>query len=305
MNRAAQFKKVTHVIFDLDGVLLDTERLYTLAIQNIVGKYGKTFTWEIKAHIMGLTGTEAAQRMVELMELPVMPEEFYKLAQAEYAGYRRSIETIARRFGKKYTPEIQGKVIGTLERESARIAVAEMGLPTSVDDFQEEFRRRAHELFRNGVPLMPGAVEVVKHLHNHKIPLAVATSSSQDSFNLKSKNHKDFFARFSHIVCGGSDPEVKGGQAEAGHFPNMRLQKVLDNLYVYFVGLPTNHIQISVWCLKTPRTGVKAAISAGMQVVMVPDENVPAELRKDAHIVVGSLDKAPLDLFGLPALKTC
>lgn len=50
--------------------------------------------------------------------------------------------------------------------------------------------------------------------------------------------------------------------------------------------------------------GVKAAIAANMQVVMIPDENVPIELRKDAHVVVNSIQKAPLNLFGLPPLAS-
>ncbi|KAJ8929073.1 hypothetical protein NQ314_018271 [Rhamnusium bicolor] len=146
---------------------------------------------------MGLMGIEAAHLIVELLELPISPEEFYKLAQAEYAIILKSftkntIANIAKRFGKKYTPEIHGKVIGTVERESARIAVTEMKIPMSVDNFQIEFRTTAHKHFHN-VPLMPGAEKVVRHLHNHKIPIAIATSSSQDSFNLKAAKHKDFF----------------------------------------------------------------------------------------------------------------
>lgn len=50
--------------------------------------------------------------------------------------------------------------------------------------------------------------------------------------------------------------------------------------------------------------GVTAAIAAGMQVVMIPDENVPVEFRKDAHVVVNSLEEAPLNLFGLPPLSS-
>lgn len=70
--------------------------------------------------------------------------------------YRSAIENIAKRFGKKYTPEIQAKVIGTPERESSRIAVTEMKLPISVDEFQIEFRNSAHQHFTY-VPIMPGS----------------------------------------------------------------------------------------------------------------------------------------------------
>lgn len=50
--------------------------------------------------------------------------------------------------------------------------------------------------------------------------------------------------------------------------------------------------------------GVAAAIAAGMQVIMIPDENLSEELRKDAHLTVNSLDQAALDLFGLPPFAT-
>jgi beta-phosphoglucomutase-like phosphatase (HAD superfamily) len=68
MNRVScaaklAFKKVTHVIFDLDGLLLDTESLYTKAAQSVVSKYGKTYTYEIKQKVLGFTGVDAAQEI--------------------------------------------------------------------------------------------------------------------------------------------------------------------------------------------------------------------------------------------------
>jgi beta-phosphoglucomutase-like phosphatase (HAD superfamily) len=36
---------ITHVIFDFDGILVDTERLYSKANEHVLKKYyGKTFT---------------------------------------------------------------------------------------------------------------------------------------------------------------------------------------------------------------------------------------------------------------------
>ena len=46
----------------------------------------------------------------------------------------------------------------------------------------------------------------------HKIPIAVASGSSQESFDLKTTNHKEIFSLFNHFVLSSSDPEVKEGK---------------------------------------------------------------------------------------------
>ncbi|KAJ3339256.1 hypothetical protein HDU93_008464 [Gonapodya sp. JEL0774] len=46
--------KIDFVIFDMDGLLLDTERIYTEVTQEIVSRYGKTYSWTLKAKLMGL-----------------------------------------------------------------------------------------------------------------------------------------------------------------------------------------------------------------------------------------------------------
>lgn len=43
-----QLLKITHVLFDMDGLLLNTEEFYTVVQQNIAADYGKEFTWELK-----------------------------------------------------------------------------------------------------------------------------------------------------------------------------------------------------------------------------------------------------------------
>jgi hypothetical protein len=39
--------------------------------------------------------------------------------------------------------------------------------------------------------LLPGASRLVEHLHRHGVPMAIATSTSRDSFELKVSKHPD------------------------------------------------------------------------------------------------------------------
>ena len=68
----------SHVIFDLDGVLLDTEKLYTEATQAVVGEFGKTFDWSLKSQMMGRHELEAAALLVATLDLPISAEEYLR-----------------------------------------------------------------------------------------------------------------------------------------------------------------------------------------------------------------------------------
>ncbi|WZY85660.1 hypothetical protein YC2023_032044 [Brassica napus] len=56
---------ITHVIFDMDGLLLDTEKFYTEVQEKILARYNKTFDWSLKAKMMGRKAIEAATLFVE------------------------------------------------------------------------------------------------------------------------------------------------------------------------------------------------------------------------------------------------
>lgn len=75
-----------HVLFDLDGVLLDTEPLYTRATQAVVEPFGKVFDWSIKQHIMGRDPGFGARLTVERLELPITAEELLATRAPILAG---------------------------------------------------------------------------------------------------------------------------------------------------------------------------------------------------------------------------
>jgi len=69
-------RPITHVIYDMDGTLLDTEGFYTEATETIVAQYGKHFDWSIKAQMMGKNARAAAEILVEKLALPITPEAY-------------------------------------------------------------------------------------------------------------------------------------------------------------------------------------------------------------------------------------
>jgi HAD superfamily hydrolase (TIGR01509 family) len=67
---------ITHVIYDNDGLLLDTEPFYTKAHQIMAARYGKVFDWTVKSKMIGLRAEDSANVIINALQLPFSVAEY-------------------------------------------------------------------------------------------------------------------------------------------------------------------------------------------------------------------------------------
>lgn len=159
------------------------------------------------------------------------------------------------------------KLLGSTERRSCEVCVTDLKLNVTLDDFIAEFRKISQERLAN-VDFMPGAARLIKHLHDSGVPIAVATSSGEQSVAVKTKHHQEVFKLFHHITK-GSDPELKEGKPApdifllaASRFDTPaepgKVTKCRSLLNLSFAFEFTNRKYFfSAWCLKMPRMEFK------------------------------------------------
>ncbi|KAJ1903783.1 Pseudouridine-5'-phosphatase [Coemansia sp. IMI 209127] len=73
--------KIKACIFDMDGLLLDTEVIYSEVANKMLEPYGKTFTLETKIKMMGRDVKSATEILLSELELPHTFEEWDNEAQ--------------------------------------------------------------------------------------------------------------------------------------------------------------------------------------------------------------------------------
>lgn len=70
------FKPITHIIYDVDGLLLDTESLNEKINSTIAQRYDKTFNLDLKMAIAGRTTIDSATIIVNTLQLPLTVEAY-------------------------------------------------------------------------------------------------------------------------------------------------------------------------------------------------------------------------------------
>ncbi|KAJ7384298.1 Pseudouridine-5'-phosphatase [Desmophyllum pertusum] len=75
-------------------------------------------------------------------------------------------------------------MMGRGNLEAARVLVEELQLPLTPEEVVKISAEKLLELFPS-VPLLPGVEKLVRHLHKHNIPFAVATGSGTQGYDTK------------------------------------------------------------------------------------------------------------------------
>ena len=164
-------------------------------------------------------------------------------------------------------------------------------LPMTVKEYLAITSVIQEDLFPHA-QVLPGVEKLIRHLHAHKIPIAVATSSTRSKFQLKTSLQKELFELFDVIIC-GDDAEIKNGKPAPDLF--LAAQKHLgnpaaDNCLVF----------------EDAVNGVQAGLNAKMNVVWIPDENIKAlcgDTELGSTITLDSMTDLVPENFGLPAYK--
>ncbi len=182
------------VVFDMDGLLFDTERVYQDAIMAAAAELGVPMSVEVFLGFIGGSWAINRARMIEA-------------------------------YGESYPCE-------------------------ALRDRWHVHFRRAIEI---GVPLKPGAPELLDLLDSQALPRAIATSSSPETVRHHLAFHR-LDGRFHHVVAAGDYERSKPAPD-----PFLAAARLLDVLPESCVALEDSH------------NGVRSAAAAGMMTIMVPD----------------------------------
>ncbi|KAF2804930.1 HAD superfamily hydrolase [Mytilinidion resinicola] len=222
-------------LFDMDGLLIDSEDLYSICTNAVLAEYGRPkLPWSIKAQLQGRPGPESQRIFQEWAHLPITPADF-----------------------------------------TAKISALQ----------------RQH--FPSTKPL-PGVPALLRTLSTSRAHLALATSSHEANFHLKTNHLADLFAVFAqrHRVL-GDDPRIAQGRGKPA--PD-----------IYLLALETINVDLRAKgaaevrpeeCLvfEDSVPGVESGRRAGMQVVWCPHPGLREEYRGREREVLAGLTGAHVD----------
>lgn len=210
--------KTKAVIFDMDGLMFDTETLFSAVQTEIAQKRGKTFTLEIQNKMMGRKPLDAIKVMIEELGMDEDPED---IAQERDDAYIELLET-----DSQPMPGLFG-FLELLNRHDIRKAVASGSYHKWIDALLERFKIRdqfevivsgedvkiakpAPEIYHKAVSKLNLELKdcVVLEDAVNGIKAAKAAGCIAVAIPSRFTKHQDF-SEADYIVESLSDPELK------------------------------------------------------------------------------------------------
>jgi HAD superfamily hydrolase (TIGR01509 family) len=187
------------VVFDLDGVLMDSEQLWNRAKEELVRETGGRWREDAPRAMMGMSSRE-------------------------WSGYMHD----------------------------------ELHVRLDAREIDRAVVRRMEELYREHLPLLPGAVEVVRALHR-RWPLALASSANREIID---------FALATAGLAGEFRATVSSEEVEHG--------KPAPDVYLEAARRLEVEADRCV-AIEDSSNGLRSAAAAGMAVIAVPNEHYPPD----------------------------
>lgn len=183
-------------------------------------------------------------------------------------------ERYVRERGGRYDDAVQRAMMGMSAPEWSAYLAADAGVPGTPDQINADVVERMLEAYARNLPLLPGAVDVVRRMAA-AFPLALASSSNRAIFEevLDLAGIADFFA------ATVSSEEVARG-------------KPAPDVYLEAAGrlgvAPERCVAV-----EDSHSGIRSAHAAGMRVIAIPNASYPpdAEALALADVVLDSLDQ--------------
>ena len=127
--------------------------------------------------------------------------------------YTNVTNDILKPFNKQFNWKIKSQMMGKHERVASEYLINELQLPISIDDYLQIRNQKQFEAWPY-LELKPGALKLVKHLVNNKIPIAVATGSRRESLNhkIKAEEVKHLISLFGDNVITADDVPIGKGK---------------------------------------------------------------------------------------------
>lgn len=257
-SHSHSFPPIRACLFDMDGLLLDTEDLYTLCINLILEKYGKpNLPWSIKAKLQGRPGPAANKLFHEWAQLPIEHDDYIKQFYALQAQHFPGTQAL---------PGIP-KLLGDLGRTR-----------------YWEVKDKSTSTTNGDSPTGP-----------HRVHIALATSSHEANFRLKTNHLTDLFSVFEHprrVL--GDDKRIPPGRGKPlGDIYLLALRTINETL-------PGGEEPIKPEeCLvfEDSVPGVEAGRRAGMRVVWCPHPMLKKEYAgREAEVLAGRTGEAGADV---------